>query len=203
MTVEIAKTFVRAFFIFIWAFFVVIWETFYSFILKGGFMTALIKAFYSMNTDHETEITVTTTPPAPISPVAPSSTSTAPSTPKKDMLSVFCHAIEANEGGPNDASHKNCNPGNFRCSPVGYLPKYGNVKCSPGGFAVFPTYQLGWEYLVASIHYRAVRHPEWTILEFFANYAPKADGNDPVVYANFVAKWCGVINTTQLKDLFA
>lgn len=119
------------------------------------------------------------------------------------MLERFCHAIEANEGGPNDASHRNCNPGNFRCSPVGYLPKYGKVGCSPGGFAVFSTYQLGWEYLVASVHYRAVRHPEWTVLDFFKDYAPVTDKNNPFAYAHFVATWCGTTVDKHLSELFA
>lgn len=150
-----------------------------------------------------------TVPESDIAPAPPRETpvklplATTPALPGQTMLERFCHAIEANEGGPKDASHKNCNPGNFRCSPVGYLPKYGKVGCSPGGFAVFSTYQLGWEYLLASIHYRAARHPNWTILQFFDNYSPASDGNNPQVYANFVAKWCGVPVDITLAKLFA
>lgn len=140
---------------------------------------------------------------APKLPVQPSLPITPPSMPKPSMLETFCHAIEAFEGGPGDPNHKNCNPGDFRCSPVGYLPKYGDVKCSPGGFAVFPTYQLGWEYLIESVHHRAVAHPRWTIYDFFNNYAPPTDNNPTRKYAETVAKACGVIPLTTLKDLFS
>lgn len=141
-------------------------------------------------------------PTASTSPKVESVTESTPYTPKR-TLETFCHAIEAMEGGPGDASHRNCNPGNFRCSPVGYLPKYGKVGCSAGGFAIFPTYQLGWEYLIASVHYRAAQHPHWTIIDFFENYSPKGDGNDPVTYANFVAKACGTVPNITLAKLFA
>lgn len=141
----------------------------------------------------EPPLVATTTPSAPIVP---------PNSPQI-ILERFCHAIEAMEGGPGDANHRNNNPGNVRCSPVGYLAKYGSVKCSPAGFAVFPTYQLGWEYLMDLVHHRAVVHPTWTILDFFKNYSPSEDGNDPVNYAKTVAKACGTVPTMTLAKLFA
>lgn len=140
--------------------------------------------------------------PEPTKPVEP--TKPAPVIPKQNskvMLDKFCTAIMNFEGGPGDLNHINNNPGNFRCSPVGYMPKYGNVKCR-GGFAVFPTFDLGWQYLQAMVHYRATMHPHWTILDFFMNYAPPSDHNPTHAYANNVAHACGVPVTTTLKELF-
>ena len=126
-----------------------------------------------------------------------------PTPPKSSMLEIFCTAIMHFEGGPGDPNHINNNPGDFRCSPVGYLPKYGNVRCSKNGFAIFPTFELGWEYLLASVYHRAVAHPNWTILDFFNNYAPASDSNPTLVYAQTVAKACGVTTDCTLQTLFA
>lgn len=118
------------------------------------------------------------------------------------MLTRFCTAIMNFEGGPGDPNHINNNPGDFRCSPVGYLAKYGDVKCTANDFAVFPTFALGWEYLLESVHYRAAAHPTWTIHDFFENYAPPSDNNPTDIYAATVAKECGVPVTTTLAQLF-
>jgi hypothetical protein len=131
-------------------------------------------------------------PPMPKKPVYE-----PPSAPQT-MLERFCHAIAQYEG----ANPANNNPGNCRCSPVGYLPKYGHVTCNPHNFAVFPTYELGWEYLTQLVYHRALAHPKWTILDFFSNYAPTSDGNAPAPYADFVAKACGVDVHKRLADLF-
>lgn len=121
---------------------------------------------------------------------------------KQDMLGTFCTAIRDFEGNPGDLNYKNNNPGNVRCSPVGYRPQYGHVVCR-NGFAVFQTYELGWEYLLNLVHHRAELHPNWTILDFFNAYAPTGDSNQPNIYAAFVAKHCGVSVSTTLATLFA
>jgi len=121
--------------------------------------------------------------------------------PRKDKVVTFATAIRDFEGKPGDLNYKNNNPGNFRCSPIGYLSKYGDVKCI-GNFAVFPTYQQGWDYLLNSISYRAKKHPQWTFLDFFNNYAPPSDNNPTKSYATFVATRCGVSINTTLSDYF-
>lgn len=135
--------------------------------------------------------------PAPITPPQPISSPTALS-----KLEVFCEAITNYEGGPGDPNHTNNNPGDCRCSQVGYLPKYGKVGCSPGGFAIFPTWDLGMEYLQNLVQQRATIHPSWTFLQFFQNYAPSGDKNSPDKYATNVAAHCGVGISTSLKDYF-
>ena len=109
-------------------------------------------------------------------------------------LNTFCTAIKNFEG----ANPENNNPGNCRCSPVGYLPKYGVVKCNPNDFAVFGAYQLGWEYLEELVHHRVLLHPTWTFYDFFNSYAPSGDKNDPNHYAEVVAGNCGVSPQTTL-----
>ena len=108
-------------------------------------------------------------------------------------LDIFCGAIKDYEGGPNDANHKNNNPGNARFNKGGYLPKYGTVRRSPSGFAIFPTWAQGWAYLEAMVSQMAKKHPTWTFVDFFSHYAPTEDDNEPIAYAKFVAKRCGVV----------
>lgn len=156
-----------------------------------------------------------TTPEAPKQPPEtslPITPVTMPKTPSNGqiMLQKFCDAITTMEG----ANPANNNPGNCRCSDVGYAPMYGNVTCNPHDFAVFPTKALGRMYLENLVHFRALKHPDWTIITFFqgvpqtdgtyvGGYAPSGDSNDPVHYAGVVAAHCGVIPTISLKELFA
>ena len=168
---------------------------FFSFF--GKIIDTLMKRLYPQ----QAPVSPATPLPAPISNIT--ATPVSPPVASHAMLETFCHAIETFEGGPGDPNHINNNPGDFRCSPVGYLPKYGDVKCSAHNFAIFPTYQLGWEYLLASVHYRATLHPTWTILDFFNNYAPSSDNNPTLKYATFVANRCGVPITCTLAKLFS
>lgn len=130
---------------------------------------------------------------------------TTPEAPKQaqdesSKLDVFCTAIRDFEGRPGDLNYRNNNPGNCRCSPVGYLPKYGNVRCV-NNFAVFPTYELGWEYLQNLVLQWASLHPNWTIIDFFTHYAPASDNNPTIAYAKNVAAKCGVSTFTTLREL--
>lgn len=125
---------------------------------------------------------------------------------KKDMLLIFCSGIRDFEGQPGDLSYRNNNPGNVRCSPVGYASRYGSVKCV-NNFSVFTTYELGWEYLQSLVHQRALLFPDWTILDFIGDpkhgYSPASDGNPVEKYAQFLADRCGVPVTATLGQLFA
>jgi hypothetical protein len=121
-------------------------------------------------------------------PVVTTQAQPAPVTP----LVKFCTSIRNYEGKPGDPNYVNNNPGDFRYYFGGYLPKYGVVKESPGGFAVFETYELGWEYLVASVTEMCDNHPTWNFLDFFNRYAPSSDGNNPELYAQTIAGEMGV-----------
>ncbi len=144
-------------------------------------------------------------PEAPVRPVEPVPVPLPPNPspmPTKSVLETFATAQRNCEGGPGDLNYRNNNPGNYRFSPVGYLPKYGHVT-KVGGFAHFPTYELGWEYHLASIMHTAHLHPFWTIRQYVDHYAPpEDDNNNNAEYAAALAKACGVPVQTTLQTLF-
>lgn len=163
----------------------------------GGLGTFFYIVFKMASTDHSTlEVVVDHTGASAVPPVAQNPAPTAPITPKVP-LSTFCAGIAQFEG----ANPANKNPGNCRCSPVGYLPKYGKVLCNPKGFAVFPTITLGTLYLNEMVHHRIVLHPTWNFYDFFSNYAPSTDGNNPKHYAEWISNYCKVLPTTVLSTL--
>lgn len=142
-------------------------------------------------------------PEAPTSPTQPIPKPIPPMPTKEQRLITFCTAIRDFEGKPGDANYRNNNPGNFRKSPVGYAAMYGNVRVSPNGFAIFPTYELGWQYLLNTVRNRIKRHPTWTFRDFFFNYAPPSDHNPSEAYARNVAKRCGVAVGSKVSDYLA
>jgi hypothetical protein len=168
-------------------------------ILKNAILSAIdsfMSKLYSMPSLDQTD------PVVPVEPsVAPqnATTATLPTNSANTMLETFCSAIAQMEG----ANPANNNEGNCRCSPVGYAPMYGKVLCNPRGFAVFPTKALGRTYLENTVHHRAFLYPDWTLYDFFGNYAPSTDGNNPRHYAEWVAERCGVSASITLRVLFA
>lgn len=135
------------------------------------------------STDNNPIITIPVMPPEPVkTPVQP------PVAPTKGIiLKKFCTAISAYEGGPGDRNHRNCNPGNTRYSSVGYLAIYQPVKRDKDNFAIFKDWDMGFLYLENLIKEKISEHSDWTIQELMSNYAPKADGNNPVAYAKNVS----------------
>lgn len=164
----------------------------------GGILTALAAKVYKWGPFLEQE-------PPEVAPEAPHETPVKPLAevlpPPTPTVEQFCRAIEAFEGGPNDASGRNKNPGNVRFNPTGYLPIYGNVRKSVAGFAIFPTYELGWLYLVNMVKGMIHAHPNQTIYQFMASYAPPSDNNPTLAYASFIAKKLGVDILYRVKDL--
>lgn len=149
--------------------------------------------------------------PEPMQPPT-TATTNSPISSSHDRLVSFCEAIRDYEGRPGDLNYQLNNPGDCRCSPVGYLPKYGLVRCidtntnpaylfHKGKFAMFPTYELGWEYLLNMVHVMAANHSSWSIVDFFAHYSPTSDGNAPNKYAEWVADRLGVSTATTLSQL--
>ena len=139
-----------------------------------------------------------------VAPPLPNSTPVPVSTAKnegKATLTNFLTAIRDFEGYPGDANYRNNNPGNCRYNPSGYMPMYGIVKKSPAGFAIFPTYALGWLYLQNMVRGMIHKRPNETILEFMTRYAPESDNNPTVKYATFIAKRLGVDISFKIGDL--
>ncbi len=146
-------------------------------------------------------------PPQPETPQTPSPTPIAPPQPvyepteaPKATIAAFCAAIAAYEGGPGDANHRNCNPGNVRYNPSGYLPIYGTVRRSPAGFAIFRDWDTGMLYLRNMLKGQIHAHPNETILQFMQRYAPSSE-NDPLKYAQFIAKRLSTDTSFQMKNL--
>lgn len=120
--------------------------------------------------------------------------------PKK--ITKLAMLIRDYEGAPGNRNYRNNNPGNCRYHFGGYLPKYGNVTQDKDGFAIFPTYTQGWIYLQNMLMYWAKgAKKDYTILEMMKEYAPAADNNDPVAYANYITEHIGLSADVQLKDL--
>jgi hypothetical protein len=82
-------------------------------------------------------------------------------------------------------SQTNNNPGNLM-----YAGQPGATGQTPAGFAVFPTYQAGYQALLNQINLDASRG--LTIAQFAQKYAPAQDGNDPTSYAAQIAAATGL-----------
>lgn len=113
-------------------------------------------------------------------------------------------AIQHREGfSPGTRSYRNNNPGNLR-PPNGSATYWtGQTGVDSGGFAVFGSYEDGWNALLTNLSVHAQKNPDQTIGDYFQQYAPASDGNDPVAYAAFVANQLGVDPDTTLGDLSA
>jgi hypothetical protein len=104
------------------------------------------------------------------------------------VIQLFALAIQQHEGWfAGSHSQRNNNPGNLR-SGVGQTG-------SDGSFAIFASYQDGFNALVSDItakftgNTRTGLGPSSTILQFFQVYAPSADSNDPATYAQSVVDY--------------
>lgn len=108
------------------------------------------------------------------------------------------------EGKPGDLNYKNNNPLNCRCSSVGYMPVYGNVKCV-NNFAVFPNYELGWLYAKNLLKQKIAKHPTWTLTDLISDehdgWAPPSDYNPSTRYVQFLAKYLQVDVSYPIKNL--
>lgn len=97
---------------------------------------------------------------------------------------------------------KNNNPWNIKDT------QFGNVIwTSSNGFAMFATPEDGFDALVAKIQYNQTnpnsKYYGKTIAQYFQMYAPASDWNDPVAYANSVAKQLWVDVNTPISQLDA
>lgn len=122
------------------------------------------------------------------------------STAVESGIKKFAAAIQQFEGYlPTHRSVRNNNPGNLKYSA--WEDKYGVIGTDDKGFAIFDTFEGGWNALLDLINRRIRQHPEWSILDFFMVYAPPSDNNPTNSYAEFVAKQLGVSVDTKIGDL--
>lgn len=117
-------------------------------------------------------------------------------------IDLWCEAIKEHEGYfAGSRSFRNNNPGNLR-----YLGQFGSVGKDKNGFAIFPTYELGYNALKnmltnACTGKSSVYRPTMTLYEFFAKYAPSEDHNNPTSYAEVVAQKLKVSPTIEIRKL--
>lgn len=113
----------------------------------------------------------------------------------------FCLAIQAYEGYyPGSRSWRNRNAGNVR------FVRQAKATRDEDGYAVFPTYEDGFTYLLRMVKNAAtgksrIYNPNMTIEAFFKTYAPTWDSNHPENYAKFVARWIDVTVSTPISYL--
>jgi hypothetical protein len=118
---------------------------------------------------------------------------------------VLVQSIITQEGTcPSSSNCKNNNPGNLI-----YAGQPG-ATAGPGGFAVFDTYQDGYNALVnqlglyASGACGACNGQPQTLASMFQIYAPAGQGNNnPTIYAQNVANALGVDPTTSVSSILA
>jgi hypothetical protein len=121
---------------------------------------------------------------------------------KAPSLYDLAEAIKTHEGWfQGSRSARNNNPGNLK-----YAGQPGTIAKDKGRFAIFDSYQSGWNALVnqldAAVTGRSEKFsPEHTLYDFFKTYAPSTDKNYPKRYAEQVAKKLGVLPTTKIKTL--
>jgi len=101
-------------------------------------------------------------------------------------FSTVASTIQTIEGWfPGSVSQSNNNPGNLK-----YAGQPGATGASSSGFAIFPSYQAGYQALLNQINLDASRG--LTIAQFAAKYAPAQDSNDPASYAAQIAAATGL-----------
>ena len=118
------------------------------------------------------------------------------------LLRKWAGAIQVYEGYyPFSRSYRNKNPGNLKFT--GYTQSLGAIKADVAGFCIFPTYEAGFEALcqflkdaangeLKAYHSPGAKPSDFTLLQFFAAYAPSSDKNNPNAYASFVARQLGI-----------
>lgn len=123
---------------------------------------------------------------------------------KNDTLLIkWAEAIKRHEGWfVGSRSYRNNNPGNFRFTD--YLKSLGAVGADANNYSIFKTFDAGWGALLQflrdaqanelrayRLHAQAKGREIPTLRDFFEVYAPSADSNNPLHYAEVVAEYIG------------
>ena len=113
-------------------------------------------------------------------------------------LEGLCDAIKSFEGWyPFSRSWRNNNPGNLAYSRF--------MTGTDGKLAIFNSYAAGWLALWYDVYCKCKGitktslTPASTLLDFCNVWAPKSDGNDPLQYAQYLAKQTGTTISTPLS----
>lgn len=104
-------------------------------------------------------------------------------------------SVETRSGGT--PAWRNNNPGNIRAGD--WANNHGSLGSGAGGFAVFPDRATGRQAMMDNL--RSPSYQGLTVGDAIARWAPAADHNDPVAYANNVQQWTGVPSNTPMNTL--
>ena len=111
-------------------------------------------------------------------------------------INTVAQTIQQVEGYyPGSVSYTNNNPGNLK-----YAGQAG-ATLGANGFAVFSSYDAGYQALVNQINLDASRGQ--TIAQFTSIYAPAADNNNPTSYAQTIANAAGLSVNDPLSEAIA
>lgn len=101
--------------------------------------------------------------------------------------------------GPGTHAWINNNPGNLTGKPGG--PDFGQYqgKFNWHHFLIFPDFETG--FAAIALFLQQPHFVNLNLLDAFEKYAPAADGNDPVRYANEVATAAGIPLSTTIAEL--
>jgi hypothetical protein len=126
-------------------------------------------------------------------------------TPKISLVKEMAKAIQTFEGyaPPVSRSYRNRNPGNLKMTT--YVKSLGATGKDAHGFAIFPTYEAGFQALCQFIsdagHNLLGAYKDCDIYKFFSVYAPAHDANNPTRYAEFVASQMGIEPTEKVANI--
>jgi uncharacterized protein YndB with AHSA1/START domain len=138
-------------------------------------------------------------------PVLGDSNALPPSAPGPSLLDTWAQAIFNFEGGkPGDRNVRNNNPGNLK-----YAGQPAAIGKDAEGFAVFATFEDGWNALLAQLNKFIKDFPSFSILQITAHYLGQDTNNisvtsqgNPFTYAAKVAAALGVSTTATLSQTF-
>lgn len=110
-------------------------------------------------------------------------------------LDALALAIQNYEGKVGDRNMNNNNPGNLE---YGDFAKKHGATGTDGRFAIFPTYEIGFDATKALI--RDV-YGSYTLAGMMNKWAPSSDNNDTKAYIKTLASKLGVKPTDYIKDI--
>lgn len=116
------------------------------------------------------------------------------------LLQTMANAVTNQEGQPGDRNYRNNNPGNLK-PPNGsgaFWP--GQTGTDPQGFAIFDSWNDGYNALVGDLGTHIQNNPDQSITDFFAQYSPDETGLSGEYGANIAAA-LGVSPDTLLGEL--
>jgi hypothetical protein len=138
-----------------------------------------------------------------------------PSAPGPSLLDKWAEIITNIEGGkPGDRNVRNNNPGNLKYAgqPGAIAQDTQGIPAGQPGFAVFATWEDGWNALLAQLNKFVRDFPSFSILQITAHYLGQnaADASNikvtsqgnPFTYAAKVAAALGVGTSATLNQTF-